>query len=231
MSSLVRHLLLVLGLTCLVAGSVPAARAADETEPRFSSTLSPTQRAETGLDRLTTDNVAVIDALVRIDTAAVVRVARNNIRTTRFSERRTAHERDIAGLDQLAPEQLRKLDQFVALRIPAPPTDADLAYASVRLDSTTPVPTVKKPSPEIHGSVSLTYGWSKYGSIRGGETNVTYVDPRKRYSVTVGYSEYRGNGLAPYPYGSPYLSPYSAANRYYPPYRPTTPVIFDDDNN
>ena len=234
MSSFVRRIFPFLGLACLAGGLFSMARAADEAEPRFSSTLSAVQQAETGLDQLTTDNVAVIDALVRVDTTTAVRVVRNTIRTTRFSERRTTHEREIAGLDHLTPEQLRKLDQFVALRIPAPPTDVDLAYASVRLDSTTPLVTVKRRAPEIHGSVSLTYGWSKYGSVRGGETNVTYVDPRKRYSVTVGYSEYRGNGLAPYPYAtSPYLSPYSALNRYYPypPYRPTTPVISDDDNN
>lgn len=233
MSSVVRHLL-VLGLACLVGGLRPAAHAADETEPRFSSTLSPAQRTETGLDHLTTDNVAVIDALVRLDASNATRLVRNNIRTTRFSERHSAHERDIAGLEQLTPEQLRKLDQFVALRIPAPPADADLAYASVRLDSTTPIAVAKKPGPEIHGSVSLTYGWSKYGSTRGGDMNVSYVDPRRRYSVTVGYSEYHGNGLAPYPYtSSPYLSPYSALNRYYPypSYRPTAPVISDDDNN
>lgn len=234
MPSLARPLFLICGLACLLGGLPSVAGAADEAEPRFSSTLSPSQRAETGLDQLSTDNIAVIDALVRLDAANATRLVRNNIRTTRFSERRTVHERDIAGLDHLTPEQVKKLDQFVALRIPAPPSDADLAYSSVRLDTTTPVAVVKKPGPEIHGSFSLTYGWSKYGSTRGGDANVTYVDPRKRYSVTVGYSEYHGNGLAPYPYTtSPYLSPYSALNRYdpYPPYRPTTPVISDDDNN
>ena len=233
MLSPVRHLF-VCGLACLLGGLMPGARAADETEPRFSSTLSPAQRAEVGFDQLSIDNIAVIDALVRLDAANATRLVRNNIRTTRFSERRTGHERDIAGLGRLTPEQLKKLDQFVALRIPAPPTDADLAYSSVRLDTTTPVVTVKKPGPELHGSVSLTYGWSKYGSTRGGDASVTFVDPRKRYSVTVGYSEYHGNGLAPYPgTAPPYLSPYSVLNRYYPypAYRPTTPVISDDDDN
>jgi hypothetical protein len=221
-----------LALLCLAGGLAAATRAGEETEPRFSSTLSPVQQAEIGLDRLTVDNIAVIDALVRLDAATATRLVRNNIRTTRFSERRTAHEREIAGLDRLSPEQMRKLDQFVALRIPSPvPADADLAYASVRLDSHTPI-AVKKPAPEIHGSVSLTYGWSRGGSIRGVDTSVTYVDPRKRYSVTVGYSEYRGSGLAPYPDGTPYFSPYSALNRYYdPPYRPVVPVISDDDSN
>lgn len=221
-----------LAVLCLAGGLAGVTRAGEETESRFSSTLSPAQQAETGLDRLTVDNIAVIDALVRLDAAAATRLVRNNIRTTHFSERRTAHEREIAGLDRLTPEQVRKLDQFVALRIPAPvPSDADLAYASVRLDATTPV-AIKKPAPEIHGSLSLTYGWSRGGSIRGADTSVTYVDPRKRYSITVGYSEYRGNGLAPYPYATPYFSPYSALSRYYdPPYRPVAPVISDDDNN
>jgi hypothetical protein len=224
----------ILALACFAGGLMGMARAGEESEPRFSSTLSPVQQAETGLDRLTVDNIAVIDALVRLDASSATRLVRNNIRTTRFSARRTAHERDIAGLDRLTPEQLRKLDQFVALRIPAPvPADADLAYASVRLDSTTPI-AIKKPAPEIHGSVSLTYGWNRGGSIRGVDTSVTYIDPHKRYAITVGYSDYRGNGLASYPlypYAAPYLSPYSALNRYPPSYRPPSPVLSVDDED
>jgi hypothetical protein len=176
---------------------------------RFSSTLSAAQQAETGLDRLSTDNVAVIDALVRQDIAAT-RVRDNTIRTTRFSQRRTDHERDIAGLDHLTADQLAKLDAFVALRMPAPvlAPDASLAYASVSLDTNAPRVTVERPGPEIHGSFSLTYGWSKAGSIRGGESVITYVDPARGFSLTMGYSQYRGTGLAPYPYSGAY-GPYA----------------------
>ncbi len=196
-------------------------RAADDSEPRFSSTLSPTQRAETGLDQLTSDNVAVIDALVRLDTVAATRLLHSTIRSTRFSQRHTAHECEIAGFARLTDAQLTKLDQFVALRIPAPPValSADLPYATIGFES--PPAPVKRPSVEIHGSFSLTYGWSKGGSVRGGNSTVTMVDPKHRFALTVGYSEYRGNGLAPYP-------PYLGDSTYVPYYRPL-PVIMPDD--
>lgn len=223
--SLIRHPALLLAwLTLALAGALVTAtgRAEEETEPRFSSTLSPAQQAETGLSQLTSDNVAVIDALVRLDVAAI-RLRNNNIRTTRFSQRHTEHERDIAGLARLTPEQLAKLDQFVSLRIPAPapalPLTTDLPYASISLEA---VPAYKKhPAPEIHGSVSLTYGWSKGGSVRGADTTLMYVDPKHRFDVIVGYSEYHGKGLAPYPYfaDGPYFSPY---------YRPL-PVVLPED--
>jgi hypothetical protein len=194
-------------------------RAADDSDPRFSSTLSPAQLTDTGLDKLSSDNVAVIDALVRMD-VATLRVRNNTIRTTRFSQRRTDHERDIAGIDHLTPEQLAKLDQFVALRIPAPlpPAGADLSYASVSLDAV-PVP-YQHPSPEIHGSFTLTYGWGKGGSVRGADSVVTYVNPARGFALSVGYSQYKGNGLAPYPYPTD--------GSYSPYYRPA-PVIIPED--
>jgi hypothetical protein len=205
-------------LVCALAA--PASRADDDV--RFSATLSPAQRAETGLDRLTTDNVAVIDALVRLDIAAT-RFRDNNIRSTRFSQRRTAHERDIAGLDHLSQDQLAKLDAIVALRIPAPalPPDASLAYAGVSLDTSTVPSPDRRPAPEIHGSFSLTYGWSKAGSVRGADSVITYVDPTRGFSLTVGYSQYRGTGLAPYPY-------LGADNLYTPAYRPIPAITPDD---
>ncbi len=202
------------------AFTVIPGRAADESdEPRFSSTLSPAQQAETGLDQLTSDNIAVIDALVRLDVAAL-RLRNNNIRSTRFSERRADHERDIAGLGHLAPEQLTKLDQFVSLRIPAPviPASADLSHASVSLDAVR-IP-YKRPAPEIHGSVTLTYGGGKGGSFRGAESVITYVDPSRHFAVTVGYSQYSGSGLGSYPY--------SNDGGYTPYYRPL-PVIIPDE--
>ncbi len=225
MSRFPRLLFFVGGLALGAAGALAAESAkgsapTEESEPRFSSTLSPAQQKETGLDQLTTDNVAVIDALVRLDLAAV-QYRGTSIRTTRFSERRTEHERDIAGLAKLTPAQLTKLDQFVALRIPtpAPPTlTADLPYATLGID---PNPVrYKRPGLETHGSVSLMYGWSKAGSVRGASSTVTLVDPKHRFEVTVGYSEYHGNGAGFYSY--PPDAPYT------PFYRPV-PLIDPDD--
>lgn len=210
-------LVILLAAGTFAAG--PAYADEDASDPKFSSTLSAAQLKETGLDQLSSDNVAVIDALVRLDVAAL-RLRNNNIRTTRFSQRRTDHERDIAGLDHLTPEQLAKLDQFVSLRIPAPviPISADLSNASVSLDAA-PIP-FKRPAPEIHGSFTLTYGWGKGGSVKGAESVVTYVDPAHRFSLSVGYSQYSGSGLAPYPYATDGL--------YTPYYRPL-PVLVPAD--
>jgi hypothetical protein len=209
---------LILALAGMFA-TAPAGAADDSADPRFSSTLSPDQLKETGLDQLSTDNVAVIDALVRLDVAAL-RLRNNNIRSTRFSERRTDHERDIAGFGHLTPDQLAKLDQFVSLRIPAPviPASADLSHASVSLDAVR-IP-YKRPAPEIHGSVTLTYGGGKGGSFRGAESVLTYVDPSRHFAVTVGYSQYSGSGLGSYPY--------SNDGGYTPYYRPL-PVIIPDE--
>jgi hypothetical protein len=177
---------------------------------------------ETGLDQLTSDNVAVIDALVRLDTVAATRLLHSTIRSTRFSQRRTEHERDIAGFVRLNDEQLAKLDQFVALRIPAPPLPltADLPYASIGFEA--PPVFNKRPAVELHGSFSLTYGWTKGGSVRGADTTVTMIDPKHRFALTVGYSEYHGKGLAPY------ASP--ADGTYSPFYRPL-PVIIPEDRD
>jgi hypothetical protein len=170
-------------------------RAADDGS-RFSSTLSQSQRAETGLAQLTEDNVAVIDALVRQDIATVKR--RNSTTSLgTFSQRRTDHEREIAGLAKLTPEQLARLDGLVGLRVFPPPSyQLNSEYRASAAPLVKPVTTVR--GLEIHGSVSLTYGWSKGGTIKGGEMEMTATDPSGRFRIRVGYGEYHGDGVSPY---------------------------------
>jgi hypothetical protein len=196
--------LLALAACCALLG--PAARAADE--PRFSNTLSAAQRAESGLAQLSDDNVAVIDALVRQDEAAAKR--RNGlIGPGRFSMRRTEHERDIAGLAKLTPAQLERLDDLIApwVTVAPPQLSAEIGSPAPAL-----LPEARERTPEVHGSVSLTYGWSKGGNVRGGDLVLTYADPAHHFAVLVEYSEYHGKGLAP-PYPDPYLYPADALNR------------------
>jgi hypothetical protein len=208
----VRRALSAVGIVLALA-AIPL-RAQDD-DLRFSATLRPEQWTEIGLNKLTTDNVAVIDALVRADkTASEYR--NNNIASTRFSQRRNEHERTISGLYVLTPEQLQKLDDFVALRLAPPTAQLETPVPAPRLTMENTMATPR--GPEIHGSFSLTYGGGKGGSFRGANSTFTYDDPAHGFSMLFSYSEYKGKGyypliypgagLYPYPY-SPY--PYLAA--------------------
>jgi hypothetical protein len=188
--------------------------AADE-EPRFSSTLTGTQRTEAGFAQLSDDNIAVIDALVRQDEAALRRQSQA-LRPGNFSQRRTAHETEIAGLARLSAEQRGKLDEFVARRSSA--AIPELTAEVGRAPSVRPVvEQAARPALEVHGSVSLTYGWSKGGNTKGGEMVVSVQDPARRFALTVSYAEYRGKGTMSY------YDPADDLYRYRP--TPTLPVV------
>ena len=181
-------------ISCALWGAFAVSRAHAGDDVRFSATLSPEQRTASGLTVLTADNVAVIDGLVRQDEAAS-KLKNNGVDHTRFSQRRTGREREIAGLDQLNPTQVNTLDTLVANRIAG--TDSELvANVSTESHRATGVTAVKLKRPlEIHGEISYTYGRSSAGSFQGGDLVLTYDDPEHRYSVLVGYSEYHGKGL------------------------------------
>jgi hypothetical protein len=187
------RLALITGLAFLVGharGSVPE-------EQRFSATLSTSQRAEIGLGQLTEDNVAVIDALVRQDEESLKKHGRlGNLGS--FSQRRSDHERDIAGFSHLTAEQLARLDGLAAMRISPPPPLIYAETAGRRYPSDGMLlRTESKPYLEVHGSTTLSYSWSKAGSVRGAEMNINLQDPAHRFSINIGYSEYHGKGLAP----------------------------------
>ena len=189
----------------LVLLCTAAALAAAE-DLRFSATLTPAQRAGAGLAQLTSDNVAVIDGLVRQDEAAS-KFKNNAVDHTRFSQRRTAHERAIAGLARLTAAQLGQLDELVRRRLagPEPEPAATAALSSGAAGPGANSVAYRRPL-EIHGEISYTYGWSKAGSFQGGGLVLTYDDPAHRFSVAVGYSEFHGKGLPYcfYPGGGPY---------------------------
>jgi hypothetical protein len=193
---------LVLVLLC--GGLARPAPAADDV--RFSATLTPKQRAGTGLAGLDPDHVAVIDGLVRQDEAAS-KFKDNAVDHTRFSQRRTAPERALAGLAALTPGQLAQLDELVRQRIAGPAPEPAAAMTRSAGTAGTGVKSVTGGRPlEIHGEISYTYGWSQRGSYQGGGLVLTYDDPARRYSLLVGYAEYHGKGLpwCFYPGGVPY---------------------------
>lgn len=180
-----RPLLLALACACAV---LPAARAV---EGRFSQTLSAAELRETGAERLNSDQLAVIDALVRRDLAAQLTPRRDEApAAARFSQRLSDDERRNAGFTTLTPAELQRLDAVIgrydvaalAPTLLAPPV---FAPTGMRLR---PVET-RAAGPEIHGSISLSYGVGKGYDERTGGMTLSYEDPVRGFSVAVGYSE------------------------------------------
>lgn len=73
---------------------------------------------------------------------------------------------------------------------------------------------------EVHGDVSFTVGGASHGrSFYGTSADISVTDPTGRFTVGVGFDEFKGKGLlglygpyGPYslygPVGPPYLAPY-----------------------
>lgn len=201
--------LLILG--CLIACSVftSISRADDR---RFTSTLSPAESAQIGLSRLSSDQVAVLNALVRNDLVIFEADPTPTVpRAAQFSQRLNAEERRLAGFPLLSEAELAQLDAGVERYVhPATISSATFTDQSPRTTNLTSV-RVRR-DPEIHGSVTLIVAGGSGGySAYGGAINLSYYDPARRFAIEVGYSEihskggYGGycNSLYPYSYRRP----------------------------
>ena len=167
-------------------------RAGDLT--RFSQVLTAEQRAATGLDQLTSDQLAVLDALVRHDDAYAVPSTPAHPRPARFSQRLNADERRNAGFTRLSVDQLTRLDalveQRVPLRVPFVAPAAGVSASAVEIE---------RVRPQIHGEVTLGMGWASGGySEMGGSMVVDYYDPAHNFDLLMGYSEVHTKGPAYY---------------------------------
>jgi hypothetical protein len=181
-----RMLLLIAAL--LAATLAATVRAADGT--RFSQVLSAAQRSAAGLDRLASDELAILDALVRRDDADAVPATIDHPRPTRFTLRLNADERAAAGLPRLSVDELTRLDALVEQRVP-------LRLPVTVAVSSAPMPTVEieRVRPQIHGSVTLGMGWGSGGySEMGGAMDLDYYDPAHGLDLQVGYSMVRTKG-------------------------------------
>lgn len=197
-------------LRCLAVGLLALTSAvAHASDLRFTQTLNAEDRRAAGLARLTSDEAAVIDALVRRDTATrgspTPDPAAASAPTT-FSQRLTADERRAAGLAKLTAAELTQIDAFIerhqnarlARSLLAPPTYVSRAPRVI--------PTEKKKEREIHGSFSLSYGMGSGGySEKSGSMVLTLEDPDRGYSISVGYSETHIKGGSGYIYRDPTL--------------------------
>ncbi len=194
-------------------------RAADG-DLRFSASLEAADRSAAGLTKLTSDQVAVIDAFVRRDTAlqasakptAAADADAASSATKTFSQRLTAGERATANLAALTPAELARLDALVDRFQNARLARTLLAPPSYARPSRIPV-TEKKKEREIHGSFSLSYGWGSGGySEKTGSMVLNFEDPDRGFAISVGYSESHLKG-GPMIYRDPLATPLPPIDR------------------
>lgn len=195
---MVSHRFIAIAFLCLWAAALlPAA------ESSFLSTLTSAQRSAAGLDRLSANEQTVLNTLV----AREVTFARQgNVRGfagTFVSRRHGTDVRD-AGLDHLSADEQAKLDEYVSVALAAGPVK--------------PEPKQLKPSDvtgehrlQVHGEVSLTYGWGGGRNFRAGSLYTDIYDPDTGMHVGIGLGEVSGDARLIYGPGG-----YYGYDSYYP---------------
>lgn len=181
------------GSALLLAAALlwPLSRAIAE-ELRFSATLGTAERTASGLAKLTSDQVAVIDAFVRRDTTSrgSAQTPTGEKADSSFSQRITAEERKTAGLPTLAAAEVAQLNALVERHQTARLARTLLAPPVYLARNSRVTPTEKKKEREIHGTFSLSYGMGSGGySEKTGSMVLTMDDPARGYSISVGYRE------------------------------------------
>jgi hypothetical protein len=157
---------------------------------RFSQQLTPVERADLGLPRLSSDQLAVLDALIRRDEKWYVRPDAKPPSPARFSQRLSAGERQSAGLELLDETHLERLDALVARSEFGSGPDAAFARSSETLLR----PEFRRPAPEIHGMISFTFGGGSGYSAMGGAMALEFDDPAHGFSILAGYEQMRFKG-------------------------------------
>jgi hypothetical protein len=192
-------------------------------EVRFINDLSPQERTAVGLSKLTPSQAATLVVFVAHD----ARLARQGSVTgfsSTFLARLAPSQREAAGIDQLSEKEQAALDTFVARTIAlGPPPDQAYTYSPPEKASPPPPPAptlVSAPlHAEVHGDLSVTVGGGSHGSsFYGTSMDLNVTDPTGKFTVGIGFEEFRGKGLiglygpnSPYnygPVGPPYLAPY-----------------------
>ena len=183
----------------LIAISPVGARAADG---RFSQMLTTSESVESGINHFSSDQIAVLDALVRRDLAMRAAPRRDDKPLAeKFSQRLTDDERRNAGLTLLTEVQVARVDALVEQRGAATLARALLAPPTFVPTGMRLRPTEGKTAPEIHGSISLSYGAGKGGySERSGGMTLNYDDPVHNLSVSFSYWETHVKGGSGIPY-------------------------------
>jgi hypothetical protein len=201
--------------------AVLAAAGARAVEIQFVESLTSAQLARAGIAKLAPAQAAYLDSLVSRDVTSAQEGGVTGFSTT-FTERHNAAERVACGLDRLSPTQRTAFNTFVAQAIAlGPPPDQAFMYSPKKAGAAAPPPPpptslVTAPQRlEVHGDVSMTVGGGRGGSFYGMSGDISITDPVHNFTISAGYSEYKGKGFLPLcdlyppfePFG-PYPSPY-----------------------
>lgn len=169
---------------------IAAAAAGRAQEARFSQKLTATEQTAIGLEKLSSDQLAVLDALIRRDEKMYAKPDAAHPPPARFSQRLSADERKSTGLDLLTEAELTRLDALVEQY-----RTGNLPSVAAESVSTVMQSELKGPAPEIHGMISFTYGEGRGGSSeKGGAMLLNYDDPAHGFSLLMGYGEMHARG-------------------------------------
>ena len=154
----------------LVAGGLFATASILSAEG-FIATLSTEQQAGAGLTQLTPAEQSALDKLVAAEVSGS-RLDEGRVLSGTFESRRTDEERKAAGLGRLSAEQLSRLNQLIVAAQISRPQPRE--RPRIRDDSII----YTKAKPEVHGSLSLSYGRGAGGrSFHGTDFQVNYSIP------------------------------------------------------
>jgi len=170
---------------------LPTSTASAE-EALFSVRLHANEFVEIGLTTLSQEELTALNQLVAREVASARQGGVTAFRGT-FLSRRTPAERTAAGLDKLTPAGQDRLDQAVATALAVRHAATTVGVAPAADVGGIDVRSALKP--EVHGSVTLGYGWGRGGSYRFGSVDTWYYDPESRITIGLGVGTVRGSGL------------------------------------
>jgi hypothetical protein len=177
----------IVALGCLLTAIAPGSHAQDG---RFSRTLTAAEVTDAGLERLSADQLAVLDALIRRDEKINPASDSAHPAPTRFSQRLSPEQRTSAGLDSLNEVELARLDAMAQRR-----ASGSLQVVASKVARPAMQPESSGPAPEIHGTISFTFGGGRGGyREKGGFMMLDYQDPAHGLELLVGYGEMRISG-------------------------------------
>lgn len=179
-------------------------------EGGFAATLSTNQQVAAGLTELSPVERVTLDLLVAGELAATRRADAPEL-AGNFDGRRTTAERQAAGLDRLTAAQLAKFNEFVAAALAAHPKPKERP----RLKDSEVLAAARKN--QIHGSVTVAYGWGGGRDLWAESLWLDYYDPESRVGIGIGLTNFNSSGF----YG--YAPDYNGGGRYYA----AAPVSFD----
>ncbi len=189
-----RIILLLAALCALRSGALAA-----EPEARFSKTLPAAELSAAGLGLLSSDQLAILDALVRRDIAAA-RFVSKQPRAPQFSARLTADERHNAGLDLLGETEVAALDASVQRLIVPPAPAGGFGITGARGPYSVPSLKLRRdPKIETHMTAMVAVGSDGYSAFGAG-VEVSYVNPDNDFGLSLSYSELHEKGGSPYRY-------------------------------